>query len=134
MSEAIINPGPDGADGTTVASESDQLRSQNASLHAELMDRSDDVAADERAAAIFGSVEELYLAYESDGEATPLATLRQVNWGLRTVVALIDDEEPPALFKIQEVDRWGYTKTLIAAGSFGLIVALLLYELIIRAG
>jgi hypothetical protein len=111
----------------------DLLRS-NAELHETLTARQDEIAADERAATIFGSVEELYRAYDGTDpdDDVNVATLRQVNWGLRTVEALIDDEEPPAVFKIQEPDRWAYTKTLIAAGSFGLLVALILYEIITR--
>lgn len=110
--------------------EHEALLRANEDLHASLSERTDEIAADERAATIFHSVEELYLAYAAgpDNEVEP-ATLRQVNWGLRTVEALIDDEDPPALFAIQHPVRFAYAKTLLVAGSFGLLVALLLYEL-----
>ena len=111
--------------------EHDQLLSANSELHATLSDRHDEIAADERAATIFDSVEELHLATNGEGDVE-LATLRQVNWGLRTVEALLEDEEPPALFAVQHPVRGAYAKTLIVAGSFGLLVALLLYELITK--
>ena len=109
--------------------EHDQLISANAELHATLSDRREEIESDERAATIFDSVEELHLASESETDVE-LATLRQVNWGLRTVEALLEDEDPPALFAVQRPVRGAYARTLVVAGSFGLLVALLLYELI----
>lgn len=109
--------------------EHEQLLGANAELHASLSDRRSEIASDERAATIFDSVEELHLASGDEPEVA-LATLRQVNWGLRTVEALLDDEEPPALFAVQHPVRGAYAKTLLVAGSFGMLVALLLYELI----
>lgn len=112
--------------------EHDQLLTANTELHATLSDRRDEIATDERAATIFDSVEELHLAANGEGDVE-LATLRQVNWGLRTVEALLEDEEPPALFAVQHPVRGAYAKTLIVAGSFGLLVALLLYEFITKS-
>lgn len=128
-----VNPGNESADTTDVPTEHEQLLRANNELHVALADRNAEVMGDERAATIFASVEELYLAYDGVDADVSVATLRQVNWGLRTVTALIDGDDPPALFKIQEPDRWAYAKTLVAAGSFGLIVALLLYEFISKA-
>jgi hypothetical protein len=134
VSDAFINSSGSAADSSTVHTEHDALLRANADLHAELSRRTEEVAADERAATIFTSVEELYVAYEdSEPDEVSIATLRQVNWGFRTVTALLDDEEPPALFRIQEPLRGAYTRTLIVAGSFGLLVAVLLYEFIVSS-
>lgn len=131
-SNAFVNHSGPAADSTTMQTEHEELRLANADLHAELATRTEEIEDDERASTIFSSVEELYLAYESENaEDAPIATLRQVNWGLRTVTALLEDEDPPALFKIQEPVRGAYAKTLIVAGSFGLLVAVILYELIV---
>lgn len=125
----VVNPAPGAADRDRVTDEHKQLLSANAELHDSLSDRRSEIAADERTSTIFDSVEELHLAAGLETEVA-LATLRQVNWGLRTVEALLDDEEPPALFAVQHPVRGAYARTLLVAGSFGLLVALLLYELI----
>jgi hypothetical protein len=125
----VVNSTPDTADRDRVTDEHDQLLNENAELHSSLADRRDEIASDDRAATIFDSVEELHLAAEGESDVE-IATLRQVNWGLRTVEALLEDEDPPALFAVQRPVRGAYVRTLVVAGSFGLLVALLLYELI----
>lgn len=99
--------------------------------------RRDELEGNERAATIFGSVQDMYDGYDEDVAARDpegaLATLRSVDWGLRAVLALLDDEPPPPVVDLPEPERWAYAKLLLVAGSFGLLVAILLYEALSRS-
>ena len=96
--------------------------------------RRDEIDADDRASTIFESVEELWNAYnEADADADTdgaMATMRHVTWGLRTVAAILDNEPPPPLLELPKPERWAYAKLLVVAGSFRLLVAILLYEMV----